>query len=129
MYGGGAAGGQRMRGANRGRGGNAGDRQNELYGAGALEGRGGVAVEVSPMEEIVDDYEEIQLSPLDDFSREDEIVFWAHDDTVEPGKVYRYRIRLGVLNPVAGTNQLSAKDSSMKNKAVLWSDFSDITEQ
>ena len=55
-------------------------------------------------------------------------MFWAHDDTVEPRKNYRYRIRLGVFNPVAGTNQLSEQDISRKNEVVLWSEFSDITE-
>jgi len=56
------------------------------------------------------------------------LVFWAHDDTVEPEKSYRYRIRLGVFNPIAGTNQFSEQDKSLKNKVVLWSDFSDVTE-
>ncbi len=56
------------------------------------------------------------------------LVFWAHDDTVEPEKHYRYRIRLGVFNPIAGTNQFSEGYRGFKNKAVLWSEFSDITE-
>jgi len=56
------------------------------------------------------------------------LVFWAHDDTVEPEKRYRYRIRLGVFNPIAGTNQFSEGYRGFKNKVVLWSEFSDITE-
>jgi len=56
------------------------------------------------------------------------LVFWAHDDTVGPDKQYRYRIRLGVFNPVAGTNQFSEGYKGLKNKVVLWSEFSDITE-
>jgi len=56
------------------------------------------------------------------------LVFWAHDDTVEPEKRYRYRIRLGVFNPIAGTNQFSEGYTGFKNKVVLWSEFSDITE-
>jgi len=56
------------------------------------------------------------------------LVFWAHDDTVELRKSYRYRMRLGVFNPVAGTNQLSEQDMSRKNEVVLWSGFSDVTE-
>jgi hypothetical protein len=47
------------------------------------------------------------------------LLFWAHDDTAEPMKSYRYRIRLGVFNPVAGAE---------KNDVILWSDFSDTTE-
>ncbi len=57
------------------------------------------------------------------------LVFWAHDDTVKPGNSYQYRIRLGVFNPIAGTNQFSEQDKSRKNDAILWSEFSDVTEQ
>jgi len=56
------------------------------------------------------------------------LVFWAHDDTVEPGRCYRYRIRLGVLNPVAGKHQLKDQDESLENAVILWSNFSDVTE-
>ena len=38
------------------------------------------------------------------------------------------RIRLGVFNPVAGTDQLADKDISRKNEVVLWSEFSDVTK-
>ena len=54
-------------------------------------------------------------------------MFWAHDDTVEPRKSYRYRMRLGVFNPIAGTNQFIEQDKSLKNKVILWSEFSDAT--
>ncbi|HUW18239.1 MAG TPA: hypothetical protein VMW16_02970 [Sedimentisphaerales bacterium] len=56
------------------------------------------------------------------------LVFWAHDDTVEPGKSYRYRIRLGVLNPIAGTDQFTGADKSLEIKVILWSRFSDLSE-
>jgi len=56
----------------------------------------------------------------------EQLVFWAHDDSLEPGKTYRYRIRLGVFNPVAGTNQFQEEDKDLKNQIVLWSDFSEI---
>ena len=56
------------------------------------------------------------------------LLFWAHDDTVEPGKSYRYRIRLGVFNPIAGTNKFNEQDEDLKNQIVLWSDFSEIKE-
>lgn len=75
------------------------------------------------------DYDEIAFNRLTDFSKiREPMLFWAHDDTLEPKKTYRYRIRLGVFNPVAGTNQLSEQDISQKNKVILWSDFSDVTE-
>ncbi|HEV7301217.1 MAG TPA: hypothetical protein VGN72_17765 [Tepidisphaeraceae bacterium] len=33
-----------------------------------------------------------------------DVVTWVHDDTVEPGKSYRYRIRYSMKNPVYNTN-------------------------
>jgi hypothetical protein len=55
------------------------------------------------------------------------LAFWAIDDTVEPGKTYRYRIRLGVFNPVAGTNKISERDKSKRGDTILWSGFSKQT--
>jgi len=75
------------------------------------------------------DYDEIAFTRFTDFSKiKEPVLFWAHDDTLESKKTYRYRIRLGVFNPVAGTNQLSEQSISQKNKVILWSDFSDVTE-
>ncbi|MGB2809861.1 MAG: hypothetical protein WBC22_19130 [Sedimentisphaerales bacterium] len=56
------------------------------------------------------------------------LLFWAHDDTAEPGKSYRYRIRLGVFNPIAGTNKFNEQDEGLKNQIVLWSEFSEVKE-
>jgi hypothetical protein len=81
------------------------------------------------MNDVYDEFDKIRLTwrtPLE--KMKEPLVFWAHDDTVEPRKSYRYRIRLGVFNPVAGTNQLSEQDISRKNEVVLWSEFSDVTE-
>jgi len=55
-------------------------------------------------------------------------VFWAYDDTAEPGNSYRYRVRLGVFNPVAGMGQVRAEDAAYDGKVILWSGFSDVTE-
>jgi hypothetical protein len=81
------------------------------------------------MNDVYDEFDKIRLTWRTSLEKmKDPLVFWAHDDTVEPRKSYRYRIRLGVFNPVAGTNQLSEQDISRKNEVVLWSEFSDITE-
>ena len=81
------------------------------------------------MMDVYDEFDKIRLTGRTLLEKMKEpLVFWAHDDTVEPRKQYRYRIRLGVFNPVAGTNQLSAQDISRKNEVILWSDFSDVTE-
>ena len=80
-------------------------------------------------EDIYDELDAILIDRDSDFSKMSEpLVFWAYDDTVEPGKSYQYQIRLGVFNPIAGTDQFSEEDKSFENKVVLWSTFSDITE-
>lgn len=79
--------------------------------------------------EVYEELDEILLNMDMDFSKMREpLVFWAHDDTTEPRKTYRYRIRLGVFNPIAGKNQVSSKNKSQKSDAVLWSEFSETTE-
>jgi len=79
--------------------------------------------------DIYKEFSEIQISEREDISKRDEpLVFWAHDDTVEPERSYRYRIRLGVFNPIAGTNQFKEQDKVLKDKVILWSELSDVTE-
>ncbi|MHC4559661.1 MAG: hypothetical protein ACYS80_20400, partial [Planctomycetota bacterium] len=81
------------------------------------------------MFDVYDEFDKIRLTGRTLLEKMKEpLVFWAHDDTVEPRKHYRYRIRLGVFNPVAGTDQLADQDISRKNEVVLWSEFSDVTE-
>ena len=85
-----------------------------------------------PAKPTVDDVyrklEAISINELTDLKKLDELVFWALDDSVQPGKKYRYRIRLGVFNPVAGTNQLKEGYHEWKNKVILWSNFSPESE-
>ncbi len=65
--------------------------------------------------------DEMRITPMTKLSKlEDLLVFWAHDDTVQPQKTYRYRIRLGVFNPVAGSDGGA--------ETILWSEFSETTE-
>lgn len=78
--------------------------------------------------DVRQEFDGILITDKTELARMDKpILFWAYDDTVEFGK-YRYRIRLGVFNPIAGTNQFSEQDKSLKNNVILWSDFSDATE-
>ena len=80
------------------------------------------------IDDVYQEFDEISITESTDIAKMDKpLLFWAYDDTVEPGK-YRYRIRLGVFNPIAGTNQFSEQDKSLKNKVILWSKFSDTTE-
>ena len=81
------------------------------------------------LDDFYDELDEILIDSKTDLSEADKsLIFWVHDDTVEAGKCYRYRIRLGFFNPVAGTNRFSEADESLKNDVVLWSDFSDISQ-
>jgi len=116
------------RGGRRGARGNARGGVDELYGA-MTGGRNGLLAEASPLEKVFEAFEEIRLSPMKEFSRLDETVFWAHDDSTEPGMQYRYRIRLGVLSPVAGLGHVAQQDIAYKDQVILWSDFSAVTGQ
>ena len=81
------------------------------------------------MTDILDEYDKILITEKTSFEKMDEpLVFWAYDDTVEAGKSYRYRIRLGVFNPIAGTNQFREEDKAFRDDVILWSKFSDETE-
>jgi hypothetical protein len=81
------------------------------------------------IDDIYKEFGEISITAGTDLAKMDKpLLFWAYDDTVKPGNSYRYRIRLGVFNPIAGTNQFSEQDKSLKNKVILWSGFSDVTE-
>jgi hypothetical protein len=81
------------------------------------------------MDDIYKELDEILITRRTSLAKiREPLLFWAHDDTVEPGKSYRYRIRLGVFNPIAGTNKFDEQDEGLKNKIVLWSEFSEVTE-
>jgi len=81
------------------------------------------------LSDLYDELKKILITKETDISKMREpLAFWAHDDTVEPGKSYRYRIRLGVFNPIAGTEQVSESDKHFCDNVILWSDFSDVTE-
>ena len=83
----------------------------------------------SSIDDVDQAFDNIRITPVTELSKMDEpLVFWAHDDTVEPKKSYRYKIRLGVFNPVAGTNQFVEQDKVLKNNVILWSGFSWVTE-
>lgn len=77
--------------------------------------------------EIYNELDKMLLRGKDIGAVREPAIIWAHDDTVEPGNSYRYRVRVGVFNPVAGTGQVRAEDASYEDKVILWSDFSDVT--
>ena len=91
--------------------------------------RSAEALKAGSTDDVYEEFEAILITEDSDFARISQpLTFWAHDDTVEPGRSYRYKIRLGVFNPIAGTERFSEQDKHLKNKVVLWSRFSDATE-
>lgn len=126
---GGQAGDPMMGGATRGRG--AGGRRggddpygDMMYG---MPGMGADGRRKASTDEVYFDLREEMLPYNVDLAKKDKpILVWAFDDTAEPGKAYQYRIRLGVFNPVAGTDQFIDRDADKKNQVILWSRFSPV---
>lgn len=80
-------------------------------------------------QEIFQRYQSLLINEKTDLEQlQDLLTFWAYDDTVEPEKTYRYRVRLGIYNPVAGTSMLAEQFDEYEDQAILWSEFSDVTE-
>jgi len=72
-------------------------------------------------------YDAVRLKPETNLAELEKLVFWAHDDTAKPGEKYQYRIRIGVFNPIAGTNWFSEEQQDLRDQVVLWSDFAEIS--
>ncbi len=90
---------------------------------------GGVDRSKSSTDEAYIEFAEELVNYRTDLSKRDKpLLVWGFDDTAEPGKVYRYRLRVGAFNPVAGTNQLVEFDMDRKDQVILWSDFSEVTQ-
>ncbi len=83
------------------------------------------------LEESLADIEErfAEISLHQAAELDDEVVVWSHDDSVEPGRTYRYRIRLGAFNPIAGTDQFAEGYEDYADQHILWTDFTEPTPQ
>jgi hypothetical protein len=77
---------------------------------------------------ISEELRKMQLGQKDIGALRETVTFWAYDDTVAPGESYRYRVRLGVFNPVAGTGQVRDEDANSGSNVILWTAFSDTTD-
>ncbi len=77
---------------------------------------------------LYEEFNKMLLTGKDISTLREPIVFWAHDDTVEPGNSYKYRVRIGVLNPVAGKNEVADEYSAYNSKVILWSEYCDVSE-
>ena len=57
-----------------------------------------------------------------------EVALWAHDASVKPGEVYRYRVRIGFFNPIAGRNWFVPDQRHMVDERIAWSEWA-LAEQ
>lgn len=62
------------------------------------------------------------------FLSQDSVRFWVHDATASPGEKYRYRVRLGINNPLFGRGMLLKEDQrKLAENSILkspWSEWS-----
>jgi hypothetical protein len=107
------------------RGGPGSDMYGDMYG---MPGDTGLRRRSSTNEVYFDFYPEMITFREDLSKRTKPLLIWVFDDTVEPGKAYQYRVRLGVFNPVAGTGQVVDRDTDKKDQVILWSPYSEITK-
>lgn len=103
------------------------DQGYDMGGGYPMDGTGGRLEPTT--DEAYFEFAQAKMNYMTDLAKEKDLVlFWAMDDTAQPGGVYQYRIRLGVFNPVAGTDKLTDRDIDKKDQVILWSDASATTE-
>jgi hypothetical protein len=84
----------------------------------------------SQMRQLSEDakFEAVKLTSVADIADLERLVFWAHDDTTKPEEKYQYRIRIGILNPIAGRGWVGQDQQSLNDQIVLWSNFAELDE-
>lgn len=129
MYGAGDPTSRRRGAATKGRTGRTPEEMGGMYGEG-MYGPGGPGMTAKPTtNEVFYEFAKTLINYRTKLNElEKPLLFWAFDDTVQPGRTYQYRIRLGVFNPVAGTGQVADADAGQKNQVILWSEFSNVTK-
>lgn len=67
-------------------------------------------------------------APVTSLLSQDAVTFWMHDATAQPGERYRYRLRLGVNNPLFGRGMnLKEEQQSLAANSIIkspWSEWS-----
>jgi hypothetical protein len=73
-------------------------------------------------------FDPTRLTPDPTTGKLADVAVWAHDDTVQPGKTYRYRMRVRLKNPLYGTWNL-AKDPKLAEQFTIdspWTDWKEV---
>jgi len=77
--------------------------------------------EEKTIDAVYEKFDEVLINADSELSKMTEpLLFWAHDDTAEAGKTYRYKIRLGVCNPIVGTKKVKSGYESYQNQVIIW---------
>ncbi|MFO0861205.1 MAG: hypothetical protein U0570_11655 [Phycisphaerales bacterium] len=73
-----------------------------------------------------------QPATVASFLSQDNVKFWIHDATAQPGETYRYRVRIGVNNPLFGRAALlQPPQQNLATNSVIkspWSDWSNSVD-
>jgi hypothetical protein len=80
------------------------------------------------LQEISREQDNLKISDRIDFESLDVLTCWAHDDTIAEAGTYKYRLRLGLFNPVVGRDWFYPEEEHFKNQVILWSAYSEPTE-
>jgi hypothetical protein len=80
-------------------------------------------LDTSAFDQFYKDFSKVLINEKTDLKTINSLTVWVFDDTVQPLNTYRYRVRLGVFNPIAGTDRFTDANSALKNKVILWSDY------
>ncbi len=79
--------------------------------------------------ELYDELKRLSITENTDLSElEEPMLVWAFDDTIKQKKKYHYRIRVGVFNPIAGTEKFVNANNPKKNTVILWSNYAEAEE-
>ena len=80
--------------------------------------------------DVEQEYQDILITQDDELQElSGEIAIWAHDDSTTPDNTYRYRLRVGVFNPVAGLGWYKEEYQEYNDRVVLWSEYTAPTEE
>ena len=79
-------------------------------------------------QDIIRELDNVKLSDRMNFEDIDVLTCWAHDDTITEAGTYKYRLRLGLFNPVVGRDWFYPEEEHFKDQVILWSAYSEPTE-
>jgi|GEM_PF-4919300 len=130
--GGGGSSRSRSRGRSGGGGGGGGGGFEEFGGFGEVGSEGGFGMEMgggASSRRSSNSGRKTENIDTEAFLTEEIFPIWAHDGTVEAGKTYQYRIRVGFFNPVAGHPKwLVEADKKYADNSILWTAWDDIEQ-